>query len=207
MRILTLGLLLSLLAWAQPVLKSLSIYEKKPNYTITVRYPGPNAAALRLVREEIAAFKREELQPGCILDVNYEVVYSSAKFTSVLFSGYANLGGAHPNGIQKTLLLSSTGQSIALQQCFQGNGWLKALETYCRQDLQRQKLDSDKDWILTGTAAKPENYQLVLPTSKGLRVIFTDYQVAPHAAGPQEVTVPYSVVAPHINPKGPQAGQ
>ena len=206
MRTLIVGLLLSQLVWAQPALKSLSIYEKKPTYTIAVKYPGPNAAALRLVSEEIAAFKKEEMQPGCVLEINYEVVYSSPKITSLLFSGYANLGGAHPNGIQKTLLLSSTGQPLSLRQCLRGNGWLKALETYCRQDLQRQKLDSDKDWILTGTAGTPENYQRVLPTSKGLRVFFADYQVAPHALGPQEVMVPYSVVAPYINPKGPLAG-
>ena len=212
-------LLMLLTAWvgAKPTLQPTAIHETgkgKPGYTIEVKYPGPNPAALQLVQAEIAAFKKDytdvagESGSGipCELNIEYEILYSGPSLTTVLFSGWSNLGGAHPNSLFRQLLLSPQGKPMALTRCFrEGQGWLTRLQTYCRQDLKKQKLDSEADWILRGTAASLENYQLVLPTARGLRVIFADYQVAPHAVGPQEVLVPYSVVAADIAPGGPLA--
>ena len=206
MRLWILGLLLCQLAWAAPLLKSISIYEKKPNYTIKVKYPGPNAAALKLVQAEIANFKKEEPTPGCMLELGYEVIYSNSRLTSILFGGYVDMRGAHPSGFEKALILSPDGEPITLQQCFRGDGWMKVVESYSRQEFARRKLDSDPGWIKTGTEAKAENYQVVLPDSKGLQVYFSDYQVAPHVVGPQQVLVPWSLLHQEIDPQGPLAG-
>ncbi|MBI2342909.1 MAG: DUF3298 domain-containing protein [Deltaproteobacteria bacterium] len=42
-------------------------------------------------------------------------------------------------------------------------------------------------------------------TPEGLRSTFDLYQVAPYAVGPQEMVIPYAVLAPHVRPDGPLA--
>lgn len=187
-------LLLLLLA-----LRSLSIQEKSPLYTIDVRYPGPNRAALQLVQQEIRAFKQEAVEKGSRLEIRYRVLYQTEKITTVLFEGSSFTGGAHPNPIQIALLLDPQGNRISYDRYFQGD-WLTALQDLCRRDLERQNVESETDWILTGTAAKPENYQLLLPTARGLLVIFPAYQIAPYSAGPQKVLLPYASLTPYLRP-------
>jgi hypothetical protein len=47
-----------------------------------------------------------------------------------------------------------------------------------------------------------ENYRNWNITPDGLMITFDEYQVAPYAAGPQTVTVPYSELRGLINPEG-----
>ena len=52
---------------------------------------------------------------------------------------------------------------------------------------------------------KEENYRSWNITPKGLQITFDDYQVTPHAAGPQQVLVPYATLKALIDPAGPLA--
>ena len=64
---------------------------------------------------------------------------------------------------------------------------------WSREGLVKQGYDKTDEWMLEGTAPKPENFQLVVPGEDGLEVIFSSYQVAPYAAGTPSVEIPWSV--------------
>lgn len=206
------------LALAQPALRTLKIQESppppknRPGYSIQVEYPGPNAAALKWVQAQIQEFKKEyreyALEPRpdlkCTLDIGFEVVYQSPRLTAIEFSTAVYYGGAHPGHNLAALLLDGKGKPLSLSRCFKPQSdWIGVLADYCKQDLIRQKIETSDDFLNDGTAAKPENYKVVLPTKDGLRVEFPEYQVAPYSSGPQQVLVPYSQIKELIDPAGP----
>jgi len=61
----------------------------------------------------------------------------------------------------------------------------------------------ENDQIESGAAASAKNYQSWTISKKGLGIDFDSYQVAPYAAGPQHVLIPYSAVKDIIKPDGP----
>ena len=61
----------------------------------------------------------------------------------------------------------------------------------------------DDDWIQRGAGASGENYDSWTITKQGLKIHFDPYQVAPYAAGPQQVTIPYSALKDIIKADGP----
>ena len=63
----------------------------------------------------------------------------------------------------------------------------------------------DEDMMKTGASPQASNYQACAITKKGLWVTFDPYMVAPYAAGPQHVLVPYSALKDIIKPDGPVA--
>src|SRR5262249_30472423 len=97
------------------------------------------------------------------------------------------------------------GAILKLADLFQPNSnYLKVISDYCIKEIK--KLDvSDDEWIRNGAGPKLENYDSWNVTPEGLQITFDAYQVASYAAGPQEVTVPYSLLKPIINPDGPLA--
>jgi hypothetical protein len=204
-------------AWAKPAFPSKTLSQNGPAtantmaYTASVQYPDCPAGAA-LAKSEMASFQKDlkEMGPAgdatrkASLDLNYKVVYSAPSLTSIYVSGLADFAGAHPSTLQRSLLIGPSGTAIQPSQCFQGE-WLKALRDQCRPILKKRLKDGDQDWINKGTDATADNYKVLLPQAKQLKVIFVDYQVCSHAEGPQEVLVPYSALRKQINPKGPLA--
>ena len=54
-----------------------------------------------------------------------------------------------------------------------------------------------------GSAPTAKNYESWTITKRGIGINFDPYQVAPYAAGPQFVMVPYSALKELIKPDGP----
>lgn len=213
-------LLIVSVAWARPAWEAKKLSESGKAtastmaYTATIRYPNC-PAGLAMARTEMASFRKNLQEVGAAppdnpmkasLDLSYEVVFQGPSLSSLYVSGSSDFAGAHPSVLQRALLINPQGNALSAEQCFRkGGGWRKLLRDYCRARLKQRLKDGDPDWISKGTDATSENYQVVLPLAKQLRVIFTDYQVTSHAEGPQEVLVPYSVLRPEIDPKGPLA--
>ena len=210
-------LLIASLAWAKPLFETRKLTESGKAtpatmaYTVTVRYPNCPAGTA-LARAQVAEFHKNLKEVGPLpdraasLDLSYEVVYSGPSLSSVYVSGSSDFAGAHPAFLQSALLISPKGSALSPGQCFRpGGGWLKTLRDYSRSQFKQRLKDGDPEWIAKGTDATEDNYKVVLPLAKQLRVIFTDYQVTSHAEGPQEVLVPYSVLRKEIDPKGPLA--
>lgn len=170
-----------------------------------------NAAVAALVQEEVTAFKEAapdalDTPEGSSFDVSFAIVSPSGDPVSLQFgiTGYS-AGAAHPYHYTRTFNYQlSTGQELTLDQLFlPGADYLKVIADYCRAELQ-QRLGSDV-FFAEGADPKPENYHNWNLSSQGLIITFDEYQVAPYAAGPQMIPIPYAVLKEIIDPQGPAA--
>ena len=141
---------------------------------------------------------------GSTLDVKYTLLSQIGDLWSFKFdfSFYAD-GAAHP-GLNSLTLNYDLGQGkeLELTDLFLPNvTYLEAISKYCIAELSKQPFfDSSSS---NGAQPTPENYRNWNITPDGLVITFDEYQVAPYAAGPQQVVVPYSELQASINPQGP----
>jgi hypothetical protein len=197
-------------------------------------YEKFNQAARSLVTRKVAKFKKEmapspaeaEATPdsavsgaadeslGSDIIVGYTAALAKNDLISIEFtiSSYS-AGAAHPNSYSDVLNFDlKNGKQLKLTDLFQpGAKYLQAIATYCIEALKKQAKEqgdystTDDDWVKRGAGAVPANYQNWTITRKGLEITFDPYQVAAYAAGPQQVTVPYSTLRDIIKPDGPVA--
>ena len=141
---------------------------------------------------------------GSTLDVKYTLLSQIGDLWSFKFdfSFYAD-GAAHPGLNSMTLNYDlGQGKELALADLFLPNAnYLEAISKYSIAELSEQPFfDSSSS---NGAQPTPENYRNWNITPNGLMITFDEYQVAPYAAGPQQVRVPYSELRDLINPQGP----
>jgi hypothetical protein len=114
-------------------------------------------------------------------------------------------GAAHPSNYTVAFNYNiNQGQEISLDQLFTpGANYLQPISDYCKSELGKRAIGFDARQH--GADAAPENYHNWNISANGLVITFDEYQVAPYAAGPQVVVVPYSVLKEIINLHGPLA--
>jgi len=137
------------------------------------------------------------------LEIDYSTPYRTDKLAAFRLSGYEYRGGAHGMPIIETLLIDlADGRLLTPADLFRSDSdWLQVLSERSRVALKdRDLLGPDLDWLNRGTAPDVENFQLLMPGPDGLTVIFPPYQVAPYAAGPQEVVVPWDELTGLLSP-------
>jgi hypothetical protein len=225
---------IELTAGAAVVTREIKEEKKRPRYTIGAEYPqiegagggrfdGFNRAAAEAVAIDVNDFKKGmadwEEPPGSELGSYIEVGYSLGVATddlvSVIFHvGDFYSGAAHPNHHTHVVNYDvRRGRALELADLFKPSAlYLKTLSDYCVKDLKRQfreggwsepeQMDAGID---EGAAPNAENYRSWLVTRRGLAVTFDPYRVAPYAAGPQHVFIPYSALREIIDPDGPLA--
>ena len=199
---------------------------QSPPYTITSQTPqlagsdDPRAQAFNqrlndLVQKEVDLHRQGFLQNpvppitenGSSLDVTYALVSQSGDIWSLklTFSFYSD-GAAHPGHYSMTVNFDlGQGRELALGDLFLPNSnYLEAISQYCITELSKQPFFEGP--FRDGAAPTPENYRNWNIAPEGLMITFDEYQVAPYAAGPQTVIVPYSSLQAVINPEGPLAG-
>ena len=213
------------------VSKQIKERSKEMNYEITGNYPqltggnNPNfekfnQAARAVVTKKVAGFKKdlqddEGYEPlpdsmGSDLSVGYTVVLAQDDLVSIKFDvGSYYQGAAHPNSYSDVLNYDlKNGKQLKLADLFKpGAKFLQIIAMYSIGDLKKQAKDKGllDDQIESGAAPAAKNYLSWNITKKGLVINFDAYQVAPYAAGPQFVMVPYSTLKDLINPDGPIA--
>ena len=130
------------------------------------------------------------------------VISAGHDVLSLMFVNFFYLGGAHPGSYHWSVNYDfSTGQELTLGDLFiPGSPYLERISEYCIPELT-EKLEFDI-WE-EGAVPTPENYQVWALTSEGVLIIFDEYQVAPYAAGPQQVIVPFEILIDIIHPNGP----
>ena len=193
-----------------------------PPFTITSQTPqlagstDPRVQAFNqrlneLATKEVDTFRQSFLQntapivnDGSSLDVTYTLISQindlwSFKFD---FSFYSD-GAAHPGLYSITINYDlGQGKELALADLFLPNSnYLEVIANYCIAELSKQPFFEGP--FAEGAQPTPENYRNWNITPDGLLITFDEYQVAPYAAGPQKVTVPYSQLQAVINPQGP----
>lgn len=169
-----------------------------------------NEAVAALVQEEVTAFKEAapealDTPEGSSFDLGFTVISPLGDLVSLQFgiTGYS-AGAAHPYHYTRTFNYQlSTGQELTLDQLFlPGADYLKVIADYCRAELQQRLGDA---FFAEGADPKPENYHNWNLSSQGLIITFDEYQVAPYAAGPQTIAIPYTVLEGVVDPQGPVA--
>jgi hypothetical protein len=196
-----------------------------PPFTITSATPqltgsdDPRVSAFNqrlkgLVAKEVDTFRQEFLQNtaptvtnGSSLNVTYTLLSQVGEIWSFKFDfDFYSDGAAHPGLYSITLNYDlSRGKELALADLFLPNSdYLGALSNYCIAELSKQPFFEGP--FAEGAQPTVENYRNWNITSDGLMITFDEYQVAPYAAGPQKVVVPYSELQSLIDPQGPLAG-
>lgn len=214
------------------VTKEIRKSDKKRNYTVEAEYPqiegaagfdGFNRSVREIAEREVADFEGEagdwEPSPYTKTESNITIGYrfglANDQLVNVQFqvSTYYS-GAAHPNQHTRVVNYDLKRQrTLALADLFKPEAlYLRALSDYCVADLKKQfRQDGFDDpqtfdaGIEEGAAPNADNYQSWLVTRGGLEITFDPYQVAPYAAGPQRVLVPYSALKDFIDPQGPLA--
>lgn len=184
-----------------------------------------NQTVRGMVLKKVADFRKEmtdqageenpvDTSMGSDLGIGYTIALAKDDLISVQFDiGGYYAGAAHPNSYTEVVNFDlKNGKALKLADLFKpGSKYLQALSTYCINDLKKQAKQKgadamlDDDWIQRGAGPNAANYKSWTITKKGLGINFDSYQVAPYAAGPQYVLVPYSALKEIIKPDGPLA--
>ena len=182
-----------------------------PLYTITAQTPylqgsddprvgAFNERAKQIVQNGIDDFKNNvisqasnpPISAGSSFDLQYAIVGQHGDFWSIKFNIYFYAdGAAHPAHGSITLNYDlEKGKEITLDELFLPNSnYLQAISDYAKAQLATR--DIGFDMFSDGAAPLPENYQQWNVSDNGLVITFDEYQVAPYAAGPQEVVLPF----------------
>jgi len=141
---------------------------------------------------------------GSSLDVTYILVsqFNNVWSLKLVFSFYSD-GAAHPGHYSMTVNYDlGQGRELALGDLFLPNSnYLEAISQYCITELSKQPFFEGP--FRDGAAPTPENYRNWNIAPDGLMITFDEYQVAPYAAGPQTVIVPYGEIRQIIDEQGP----
>ncbi|HKO97186.1 MAG TPA: DUF3298 domain-containing protein [Pyrinomonadaceae bacterium] len=149
---------------------------------------------------------------GSDFNIGYSIALAKDDLISLSFGvGSYYAGAAHPNSYSESFNFDlKSGKAIKLGDLFNsGSKYVQVISAYAIQDLKKQAKaqgdDSmlDDDWVQRGAGPDPKNYESWTIGKTGLGITFDAYQVAPYAAGPQEVKVPYSALKDIIRVDGP----
>jgi hypothetical protein len=143
-------------------------------------------------------------EPGSSIWITHTATVATEDLVSVLFyvDGYV-VGAAHPFHYSYSLNYDvGQAQVVGLADLFRPDtDYLGVLSRYCLDNLAQQGV---LEWE-EGALPAPENYQQWNITPEGLLINFDEYTVAPYAAGPQSVVVPYALLEDILAPEGPLA--
>ena len=198
---------------------------QEPAFTITAQIPqlsgsdDPRVGAFNqilneVVQNEIVVFRGEfmrgpflEVSTNSFLEVTYELVsqYDDIWSFKFFYSFYTN-GAAHPGDFSHTVNYDlQAAKVLSLGDLFiTGSNYLEAISNYCTSELGKQPFFDGA--FTTGSDPTLENYRNWNITPQGLMITFDTYQVAPGAAGPQIIVIPYGQITTLVDPEGPLAG-
>lgn len=202
--------------------------DKTGRYTINVEYPSiilatdPRAAQQasdvlrgemnRLIERFIAdatEAANAEYIPAEItsdLTVRYTPVLLTPSIIAIRFDRSAYIrGAAHPDSGASVVVYDLREHALLTTSDLFSSGFdhLGFLSGYSRDKLKEMFSGvSDEEFAnmaILGTQPSPENFREVLPTPKGLTVIFNPYQVAPYARGIVSLDIPYVEVKERLS--------
>jgi hypothetical protein len=128
---------------------------------------------------------------------DYKVYPGAYGRFSVVMGGGEDTGGAHPNPYYDTLVFDlATHKVLQLEDVFaSGVDYAAFLSTTCLEDLRKRHANEIYDMgdlLMSGAGPTKENFQTFYLSDAGLVILFPPYHVAPYAAGPIEVLIPYA---------------
>ena len=174
------------------------ITESTDAYKIDARYPqfgipSVDEKVLAVVERAVTEFKsypqnpRDSATPQNELVSSYNSVYIGPDIASVALSISEYTGGAHGNTVVIGVNVDrATGKEISLDDALALIG--KTLPEVADASLTQLKAVLGEDVLFPeGADPKQENYGTFLVSEDRVTFIFNNYQVAPYAAGQQQV--------------------
>jgi len=193
-----------------------------PDYKMTIETPVMNGsqdphvvafnkAISAAVQQQVEAFKSslkdlpaKAVGTGSTFDLKSVPVSQSGHIVSLQLKidEYMD-GAAHPFSYTVAYNYDLTEEKeVDLAQLFlPGTDYLQAISDYCKTELAKRDIGFDAQQH--GADPKTENYRSWNIGPQALVITFDEYQVAPYAAGPQVVFVPYTALKSIIDPNGP----
>src|SRR3989344_2246299 len=177
-----------------------AVREDADTYTIDAQYPQFGAPAIdtaiaSFFRDAIAQFKMDAAEsPPFPLGTQYELtsifngVYIGEDIISARLIVSTYMGGAHPVSFAYGLNFDrATGRELTLSDALSMISMsLEQVSTRTISELNAQF--DERVFFAEGAVAKPENYSTFAIDESTVTFIFQPYQVAPYAAGLQEVS-------------------
>ncbi len=164
-----------------------------------------------LTQEEIAKFKDNAAQTkpvaglaGSSYNQDFQLLSAPGNLVSLKFQIMIYIqGAAHPGTHSRTVTYDlEAGADVSLSNLFRPDSdYLQRIADYCVTQLKTRDIGFEQ--FSSGADPIPANYGNWNITPDGLLITFDEYQVAAYAAGPQEVTIPFTVLQSVIDPNGP----
>ena len=172
-----------------------------------------NSEMAAVVKKAVADFKGNvaDLPPipnsaPSTFDMRFNLLSAPGDILSLKFDIQTFYSGAaHPGQTSQTVNFDlARGQDIDLADLFVPDAdFLTPISKYSVDQLDGR--DIGFQGFELGATATLQNYRNWNITADGLMITFDEYQVAPYAAGPQTVVIPYKELAQIIEPDGPLA--
>jgi peptidoglycan-N-acetylmuramic acid deacetylase PdaC-like protein/uncharacterized protein DUF3298 len=126
------------------------------------------------------------------LSAKAEVAYQG-KFWAVAVEGYDYRGGAHGMPVLGVYYFDAQTFEQLPQSRLLADGAYESLSRLTREGLVSQGFAADDEWMIEGTKPTADNFQLVIPSEEGVKVIFNSYQVASYSRGTPSVELSWDV--------------
>lgn len=184
--------------------------------TISIKYPVTKSAVLNQAISDFITTQETDFKNNISglsdissatgsLDISYKS-YVSDRIVSLNFDINSDTGGAHGNLNTITFNYDKVlDKMLAIKDIFVAqSNYLAQLSSLAKPLIKSKLAQSqfqDEAWLEEGAGAKEENYQRFVFTKDGLTFFFDPYQVAPYAAGSQEITLPYQTLVSLLRPE------
>jgi hypothetical protein len=138
------------------------------------------------------------------LDIKY-LIASSPHTVSYIFTTYEYTLGAHGNTFFQTFTFNTTtGTLLSLGDVFSGTSYLNTLSSISRAQLPGVIGQTyDPSFITDGTQPTAANFSSFFFDNSDFVILFSPYQVAPYAAGPQTLRIPTASLQSILNSQYP----
>ncbi len=129
--------------------------------------------------------------------ITYDKIERNANYIGFIISAYQYTGGVHGNTILVPINYDvNTKKMLTLEKAIQpaSKDWLTKLSEEARKQLfaklKTGVLESDEEWITKGSEPNIENFSIFKIEKDTLKIIFSEYQVAPYSSGRPEIIIP-----------------
>jgi len=162
-----------------------------------------NRQAAAIVDELVADFRAgfeylsdKPISAGSFFQITFIQLAPPGDILSIQFwvDGYSD-GAAHPYHLTRVLNFDlEAGQALSLDMLFRSESdYLNLIADFCSAELSTRDIGFEFGFS-SGADSLPENYRNWNLTYEGLLITFDEYQVAPYAAGKQQVLIPFDVL-------------
>ncbi len=187
--------------------------EAHTTYEIDIEYPveyaaydfitGPITDLINTQRDEILGARPYvesplDPAPGYGLDLSYESFAHSDSVVSLLYTIFANTGGAHPNTYFQTYTFDlNAGTQMFFGDLFPDtDAALNVIAPIAQAQLTEKFGDAaDAAWITQGAGPELANYEDFVLTEDSVVFYFEPYQVAAYVFGSSQVEIPLAELA------------